>query len=70
MTNPWNQLISGLPAPHLLQSYEWGELKGRYGWIPLYAVWDAESPMRVENRPEKLSDLPSPVAAAALILKK
>ena len=37
--NKWNELIAGLPDPHLLQTYEWGQVKARYGWQPLYLVW-------------------------------
>jgi peptidoglycan pentaglycine glycine transferase (the first glycine) len=28
----WNQVLLGLPEPHVLQSWEWGEFKARYGW--------------------------------------
>ncbi len=28
----WNQAVSGLPTGHVLQSFEWGELKERLGW--------------------------------------
>jgi len=35
----WNSIISKLPNPHFLQTYEWGQVKARYGWSPLYAVW-------------------------------
>ena len=37
--NPWNEIIAGLPDPHLLQTWEWGQVKARYGWQPLYLVW-------------------------------
>jgi lipid II:glycine glycyltransferase (peptidoglycan interpeptide bridge formation enzyme) len=35
----WNSIISKLPNPHFLQTYEWGQVKAKYGWEPLYAVW-------------------------------
>ena len=35
----WNSLVSKLPNPHFLQTYEWGQVKTKYGWTPLYAVW-------------------------------
>ena len=70
MTNPWNQLISGLPEPHLLQSYEWGQVKARYGWIPFYAVWDATGQVRMEGSPERAAGSQVKAVAAALILKK
>ena len=37
--NEWNDLIAQLPEAHLLQTYEWGQVKARYGWQPLYLVW-------------------------------
>lgn len=66
MSHPWNALIATLPDPHLLQTYEWGQVKVRNGWKPLYAVWDAGGGFRVEAeyRPVSAAD------AAALILKK
>jgi lipid II:glycine glycyltransferase (peptidoglycan interpeptide bridge formation enzyme) len=67
--NAWNSLISKLPSPHFLQSYEWGQVKSRYGWAPLYAIWNADGRWKVENDPNQLSTFDSPVAAA-LILKR
>lgn len=31
----WNELVLASPRPHLLQSYEWGELKAEFGWKPV-----------------------------------
>jgi lipid II:glycine glycyltransferase (peptidoglycan interpeptide bridge formation enzyme) len=28
----WNTLVASLPFGHILQSWEWGEFKSRYGW--------------------------------------
>ena len=67
--NLWNSLISTLPNPHFLQTYEWGQVKAKYGWSPLYAVWEADGKWRVESTPDYLSTIRSPVAAA-LILKR
>lgn len=69
----WNSLISQLPNPHFLQTYEWGQVKARYGWQPLYAVWDADGKWKVESDPNLLSTSYSPFhspVAAALILKR
>ena len=68
-SNNWNSLISKLPNPHFLQTYEWGQVKAKYGWKPLYAVWDANGMWKVESSVETLSTFHSPVAAA-LILKR
>ncbi len=67
-TNIWNQLISKLPNPHFLQSYEWGQVKAKYGWTPYYAVWTDDGKFHVST------DYQLPTAnnnvAACLILKK
>ncbi len=67
--NPWNSIISQLPNPHFLQTYEWGQVKAKYGWSPLYAMWDADGKWKVESDPNLLSSFRSPVATA-LILKR
>ena len=67
--DPWNSMITKLPGPHFLQTYEWGQVKAKYGWSPLYAVWDADGNLRVEDEPGLLSTFHSPLAAA-LILKR
>ncbi len=35
----WNTLIASLPSPHLLQTWEWAQVKAGYGWTPLPFVW-------------------------------
>ena len=30
----WNTALASLPNAHILQTWEWGELKSRYGWTP------------------------------------
>lgn len=35
----WNNLAAGLPGAHILQSWEWGQFKSRYGWQPVRMVW-------------------------------
>jgi peptidoglycan pentaglycine glycine transferase (the first glycine) len=65
----WNSIISKLPKPHFLQTHEWGQVKAKYGWEPLYAVWDADGKWKVESGFGSLSTFHFPVAAA-LILKK
>ncbi len=68
-SSTWNLLVSKLPNPHVLQTYEWGQVKAKYGWSPLYAVWNADGRWKVESDPNLLSTFHSPVAAA-LILKR
>jgi lipid II:glycine glycyltransferase (peptidoglycan interpeptide bridge formation enzyme) len=63
----WNSIISKLPQPHFLQTYEWGQVKAKYGWQPIYVVWDEEGKMKEERSLSSFGFHPS---AAALILKK
>ena len=66
----WNQIISQLPDPHFLQTYEWGQVKAKYGWVPYYAVWTEDGKWKVESNVNSLSTFHSPIVAAALILKR
>ena len=63
----WNSLISKLPNPHFLQTYEWGQVKAKYGWQPIYLAWDREGKMQEERGLSSFNFHPS---AAALILKR
>lgn len=70
--NNWNSLISKLPNPHFLQTYEWGQVKAKYGWSPLYVVWSDKS--YNSYGPDQLNILESldlsDLTAAFLILKR
>ncbi len=35
----WNKTIEALPGAHILQTWEWGQLKASYGWEPLPQIW-------------------------------
>jgi peptidoglycan pentaglycine glycine transferase (the first glycine) len=65
-SSPWNSLISQLPNPHFLQTYEWGQVKAKYGWTPLYAVWTKDKFSVISDQ----SSVAENCVAAALILKK
>jgi peptidoglycan pentaglycine glycine transferase (the first glycine) len=65
-SNTWNFLISKLPNPHFLQTYEWGQVKAKYGWQPIYLTWDEEGKLKEEKTFSSLSVAP----AAALVLKR
>jgi peptidoglycan pentaglycine glycine transferase (the first glycine) len=55
----WNELIASMPIPHLLQTWEWSQVKAKYGWQPMPFVWnDQQSAM--SNQP----------LATAMILKR
>jgi lipid II:glycine glycyltransferase (peptidoglycan interpeptide bridge formation enzyme) len=66
----WNKLISPLPDPHFLQTYEWGQVKAKYGWVPYYTVWTADGKITVSQTAENWSLDTGDIVAAALILKR
>ncbi len=35
----WNRGLMRLPKAHILQTWEWGEIKSAYGWQPYPLVW-------------------------------
>jgi peptidoglycan pentaglycine glycine transferase (the first glycine) len=51
----WNEIISQLPESHFLQTWEWAQVKAKYGWIPMPFVWRDDS---------------GNIVAATMILKK
>ncbi|MBI4787485.1 MAG: peptidoglycan bridge formation glycyltransferase FemA/FemB family protein, partial [Chloroflexi bacterium] len=41
----WNHAILRLPAAHILQSWEWGAFKAKYGWTPTRVLFlDQDTP--------------------------
>jgi len=49
----WNPIIAALPGAHILQTWEWGQVKARFGWEPCPIIWRTED---------------GGIAAAALVL--
>ena len=70
MSNAWNELISKLPSPHFLQTYEWGQVKAKYGWIPYYAVWTEDGNFHISQTTDHWSLNTGHCVAATMILKK
>lgn len=35
----WNALIAALPMPHILQTWEWAQVKAKYAWQPVPFTW-------------------------------
>jgi lipid II:glycine glycyltransferase (peptidoglycan interpeptide bridge formation enzyme) len=66
----WNSLISKLPNPHFLQTYEWGQVKAKYGWVPLYVVWTDNGQFFEMTDTDHFSLDRDHCVAAALILKR
>jgi peptidoglycan pentaglycine glycine transferase (the first glycine) len=36
----WNSMIASLPLAHLLQTWEWSQVKTKYGWQAMPFVWE------------------------------
>jgi lipid II:glycine glycyltransferase (peptidoglycan interpeptide bridge formation enzyme) len=53
--NSWNALIVSLPGAHILQTWEWGQVKSKFGWRPLHQTWQ---------------DVQGHTVAAALVLRR
>jgi lipid II:glycine glycyltransferase (peptidoglycan interpeptide bridge formation enzyme) len=51
----WNTALGTLDGGHLLQSWQWGELKSKYGWKPARILWKDASQ--------------TPIAAAQLLFR-
>ena len=65
----WDSIVGGLPAPHFLQTREWGDVKAAHGWQPLLFIW--EEPKIAGGSPRAHSGkLEQPPVAAAMVLKK
>jgi lipid II:glycine glycyltransferase (peptidoglycan interpeptide bridge formation enzyme) len=46
----WDERIASLPSSHLLQTWQWAQVKAAYGWQPIPLVWDGAAAM-VLKRP-------------------
>lgn len=51
----WNTALGTLEGGHLLQSWQWGELKSKYGWMPARILWN--------------DDFQAPIAAAQVLFR-
>ena len=51
----WNSQIKDLPGAHALQTWEWGQVKSRFGWEPYPLLWRDDA---------------GDVCAAALLLRR
>jgi peptidoglycan pentaglycine glycine transferase (the first glycine) len=39
----WNDLVASLPGAHVLQTWEWAQVKAQFGWEPDPRVWRDEN---------------------------
>jgi lipid II:glycine glycyltransferase (peptidoglycan interpeptide bridge formation enzyme) len=44
----WNDIIASLPQAHILQTWQWGQVKAAYGWRPFFALWTATDSGRAD----------------------
>ena len=35
----WNEIVTSFPDPHILQTWQWGQVKANTGWEPVYWTW-------------------------------
>jgi lipid II:glycine glycyltransferase (peptidoglycan interpeptide bridge formation enzyme) len=68
----WNSIIAELPDSHLLQTWEWSQVKAKYGWKPMSFFWSSKSNKFNRSNMSDLSDELdySDVVAAAMVLKR
>lgn len=67
----WNQLIQRLPDPHILQTWEWGQAKGQYGWQSIPVIWPKDGEKITLSGEQNVDRYEtSEISAAGLILKR
>ncbi|MCK4490062.1 MAG: peptidoglycan bridge formation glycyltransferase FemA/FemB family protein, partial [Anaerolineales bacterium] len=60
-----------MPEAHLLQSAQWAELKGHYGWQPFFLVWQGlGGDLELTVRTDGDHKIKNPVAAALVLERK
>jgi peptidoglycan pentaglycine glycine transferase (the first glycine) len=62
----WNELIASMPATHLLQTWEWSQVKAKYGWQAMPFVWNSRQ--TVDHHPKLTEN--DQLVAAAMVLKR
>lgn len=63
----WNRLIAQIPGAHLLQTWEWANIKASFGWQPLPLTWSRSQTSADGTASESLPGKP---VAAAMVLKR
>jgi peptidoglycan pentaglycine glycine transferase (the first glycine) len=61
----WNLAIASLPDAHILQTWEWAQIKGEVGWQAVPRLWAADgSPLELQGQANLA------VSAAAMVLRR
>lgn len=64
----WNNLIATFPEPHILQTWEWGKVKGYSGWHPIPIVWTAGGEEYIgDDIPSSPANSNIPIAGALVL---
>jgi lipid II:glycine glycyltransferase (peptidoglycan interpeptide bridge formation enzyme) len=42
-SHKWNEMIASFPDPHILQTWQWGQVKANFGWEPDNKIWGSET---------------------------
>jgi peptidoglycan pentaglycine glycine transferase (the first glycine) len=67
----WNKWIASLSGSHLLQTWEWGQVKAQFGWKPQGIAWSETSAGTFAyTKLKSRSSLINQPLAAALILQR
>lgn len=64
----WDSLLKHLPNAHILQTWEWGQVKSKYGWQPEHWVWYDDAGKLASSKGSISHG--SNIRAAALVLFK
>jgi lipid II:glycine glycyltransferase (peptidoglycan interpeptide bridge formation enzyme) len=67
----WNACIANLPGAHILQTWEWGEVKSQFGWQPHYLHWyqkQDQIELIINRYPDEHKK--NKIIAAALVLQR
>jgi lipid II:glycine glycyltransferase (peptidoglycan interpeptide bridge formation enzyme) len=67
----WNTTVASLPGSHILQTWEWGKVKSKFGWQPHYLTWYRENDhieLTINRNPEEQKN--KHLVAAALTLQR
>lgn len=74
----WNKLVASFNAAHVLQTWQWGQVKSSVAWQPIYCLWFEDynrynllsGPLpAICNQLDKIGR-PSLVAGAAMLLQR
>ncbi|GAB4534469.1 MAG: peptidoglycan bridge formation glycyltransferase FemA/FemB family protein [Anaerolineales bacterium] len=67
MMSLWNDRLASFPEPHFLQTRQWAQVKGRFGWQADYLWWTEDDFFSAAAPP---ADMPAAPVAMALLLRR